>query len=180
MSRTHFICSVAVVLATLVTAGPVRAQSVQWRHDYAAARKEAAETGRQLLLDFGTEACVWCRKLDATTFRDPKVIKLLNERFVPVKLDGNKEQQLTAALRIDGFPTLVLATPDGKVFGRHAGYVDSAQFLALANKAPESPAPRRQNADPVAPNEAPSRQIKAQIDADLAALYPGIAAALAP
>ena len=49
-------------------------QEVNWRHDYTTARKEASETGKPLLMDFGTEACVWCRKLDATTFRDPRVV----------------------------------------------------------------------------------------------------------
>jgi thiol-disulfide isomerase/thioredoxin len=106
-------------------------------------RREAAETGKPLLLDFGTEACVWCRKLDGTTFRDPKVARLLNDRFVPVKIDANKYEKLTSMLGIDGFPTLLLATPDGKVAGRHAGYADVTQLTALLGKAPapNPPAP---------------------------------------
>ncbi|AWM40101.1 thiol:disulfide interchange protein precursor [Gemmata obscuriglobus] len=182
MPRTPLAFSALLALPAFTsTTVAAYAQEIQWRHDYAAARKEAAETGRPLLLDFGTDACAWCRKFDATTFRDPRAVKLLNERFVPVKLDGNKEQRLTAALRIDGFPTLVIATPEGKVVGRHAGYVDGSQFLTLANKAPTPAPPRRQ---PAAGADAPPRDAKAllgsraEVDAALAALYPGIAAAL--
>lgn len=181
MPRTHLAFSApAAIVAFVFTTGPARAQDVQWRHDYAAARKEAVETGRPLLLDFGTDACVWCRKLDATTFRDARVVKLLNERFVPVKLNGNKEQRITAALRIDGFPTLVIATPEGKVVGRHSGYVDAAQFITLASKIPAPAAPARQPASTGAshPNANTSQISKDQIDAALAALYPEIAAAL--
>jgi len=112
------------------------AQDVAWRRDYAAARKEATETGRPLLLDFGTEGCVWCRKQDATTFRDPRVVKLLNERFIPVKIDAERENRVTQALGIESFPTLVLASPEGKVLGRQVGYADVAQLNALLGKAP--------------------------------------------
>ncbi len=183
--------TVLVLVGVTSSSNRASAQEVRWRHDYTAARREATETGRPLLLDFGTEACVWCRKLDGTTFRDPKVVKLLNERFIPVKIDASKEERLTAALGIDGFPTLVLATADGKVVGRHAGYGDAAQITALLNKAP-APAPTamatapRSDSVPARPvmedsNESEAeklRRAKAQIDADLAALYPKIVAAL--
>src|ERR1700685_2729566 len=107
MQRSTLVTSMVVVIACLVIfPNRTLAQDVNWRHDYAAARKEASETGRPLLMDFGTEACVWCRKLDATTFRDPRVVKLLNEPFIPVKIDANREIRLTQALAIDSYPTV--------------------------------------------------------------------------
>jgi thioredoxin-related protein len=143
MPRPHLSAPVAALVVIFAAQSPASAQDVKWRHDYAAARREAAETGKPLLLDFGTEACVWCRKLDGTTFRDPKVVRVLNDRFVPVKIDANKYEKLTSMLGIDGFPTLLLATPDGKVAGRHAGYADVPQLTALLGKAPapNPPAP---------------------------------------
>ena len=134
-------------LTVMVAAsGTAFAQEVQWRHDYAAARKESAATGRPLLLDFGSENCIWCQRLDASTFRNPNVIALLNDKFIPVKLDGNREEQLTQALNVTGFPTLVLAAPDGKVLGRKDGYLDAAGMTAMLNRAtvpakPAAPAP---------------------------------------
>ncbi len=179
MFRTLFIrTAVPVIVILASTTTPAIAQEVRWRHDYSAARREAAETGRPLLFDFGTEACVWCRKLDATTFRDPKVAKLLNDRFIPVKIDANKEPKLTAALSIDSFPTLVLASASGKVIGRHEGYADVAQLTALLNKAPAPVHPA------VAVTGEPGGEVakgsKERLDADLAALHREIAARLDP
>lgn len=182
MSRIGFV-ALAVVLVTELGA---TAQDVRWRHDLAAARKEAAETGKSLLLDFGTESCGWCRKMDATTMRDPAVVKALNERFIPVKLDGNREERLTSALGIEAFPTLVLASPDGKVLDRHTGYADSSRLMGILAKAPAAakPAPAP---IPIAvkPVETPRRtedddwkRAKAKVDADLTALFPEIAAGL--
>jgi len=120
------------------------AEGVQWRSDYSKAVQEAAASNRPLLLDFGTKACVYCRKLDATTFRDPTVIRLLNERFVPVKIDGDRDPKLVQAMRIESYPTLVVAGPDGSVLAMHPGYLDANEMnrflqggLAKLSKSPE-------------------------------------------
>lgn len=110
------------------------AQEVAWRHDYAAARKEATETGRPLLLDFGYDGCVWCRKLDATTFRDPTVAKALNQRVIPVKVDAQRDERVVRAMGIESYPTLVLASADGKILGKHVGYAEVGQVTALLAK----------------------------------------------
>lgn len=162
-----------LVVALLTLAGPAAADDVAWRHDYAAARKEAADTGRPLLLDFGTEACGFCKKLDATTFRDPAVVKALNAGFIPVKIDAHAERRIAEALHVEAYPTLVVAAADGKVVERHAGYVDGPQLLAMLTKAP-APAKAK-------PAEKPAEQPR-RPDVDAAALdalYPKIAAALA-
>jgi thioredoxin-like negative regulator of GroEL len=117
----------ALLLSVLVCPPAVcRGQEVQWRYDYNAARREALETGRPLLLDFGTANCFWCRKLDATTFRDPGVVAALNERFIPLKVDAGRDGPLANALGVQAFPTLVFAAPDGRLLGSHPGFVDVA------------------------------------------------------
>lgn len=180
MPRTQLLATTVAALSVLALApGAASAQDVKWRHDYAAARKEATETGRPLLLDFGTEACFWCKKLDGTTLRDPKVVALLNEKFIPVKIDGGKNPRMTEALGIDGFPTLIVATPEGKVVGRHPGYADAGQMTALLGKAPAVAAkPAAVAPDAISPEVVKTRTREQQLDADLIALHAKIAAAL--
>src|SRR4051794_39354852 len=100
-TRTHRprFAFVLVGLALAVRPQPAPAQQVQWRSDYNAARKEANELGRPLLIDFGTENCLWCKRLDLSTFRDPAVVALLNEQFVTLKVDAEREPALTQTLR---------------------------------------------------------------------------------
>jgi thioredoxin-like negative regulator of GroEL len=156
---------VFVIACLVIFSNRTLAQDANWRHDYAAARKEASETGKPLLMDFGTEACVWCRKLDATTFRDPRVVKLLNERFIPVKIDANREIRLTQALAIDSYPTIVLASAEGKILGRHVGYADYSELSTLLAKAPP-----RQDTKPNSPPPSPQgNAVVAQARADFEA-----------
>lgn len=187
MSYKSIVVSTLMAMGVLFTADHVSAQGVQWRYDYVAARKEATETGRALLLDFGTTDCFWCRKLDATTFRDPKIVQVLNAQFIPVKIDANQYQQMTTTLGVDSFPTLILATPNGQVVGRHVGYATVAQMGALLDKAPLAPPVVTPRGGPTPIRTQPSRNevtrvkpqtIPKQLDADLAALYPKIAASL--
>jgi thioredoxin-related protein len=162
MPRTGFLSFLAIVFASFFSfTSSANAQEVNWRRDYAAARKEATETGRPLLMDFGTAGCTWCVKLDATTFRDPRIVKMLNERFIPLKIDANREIRLVQALGIDSYPTIVLASPEGKVLGRQVGYAEPAEMVALLAKAPAKPAanppsPPREPANPASPSREPA------------------------
>ena len=107
---------------------PANGQEVQWRHDYTAARREAAATGRPLLIDVGTRYCFYCRRLDATTFRDPAVVGVMNQAFIPLKIDADHDPALADALGVQGYPTLVLAGPNGTIVDVLSGYVDAAHF----------------------------------------------------
>ncbi len=105
-------------------------------------RKEAVDKGKPLFLDFGTEDCVHCKRLHTSTFKDPAVIRLLNENFVPLKVDANREPRLTQVLRIQAFPTIILAGSDGKIHAWVEGYMDAGRLSehllrATAQQAPD-------------------------------------------
>jgi thioredoxin-like negative regulator of GroEL len=117
------------------SARPAAAQAVNWRDDYKKAREEAVQTGRPLLLDFGTENCYWCKQLDQKTFRDPAVVNLLNERFIPLKIDGDRSPALAAALRVQKYPTLVIAAPGGAVLNYQEGFLEPAALAELMHNA---------------------------------------------
>lgn len=140
MHRAMFWLTPLVVVCCAV---PVNAAAINWRTDYNVARKEAAEKGRPLLIDFGTENCFWCKRLDASTFQDASVVHLVNERFIPLKIDAEKEAQLAKSLQISSYPTIVFGAPDGKIMGTVVGYKEASEFVTILQ--------RHQTAPPVAP-----------------------------
>jgi thioredoxin-related protein len=119
----------ALLLALGAGSSALAADEVHWRYDYTAARRESAQTARPMFLDFSTEWCMPCKRLEQTTFRDPAVVKLLNEQFIPVKLDGSKEKILLDLLHVQVFPTLILAGPDGRIVRSIEGYVEAGRLL---------------------------------------------------
>ncbi len=130
----HRVTAFLLPLAMAVCATSAMAEEVSWRSDYAQARKEAEEKNRPLLLDFGTEACFWCKRLDATTFKDPAVVEMLNQRLIPIKIDANKESQLAQTLQISSYPTVIIGAPDGKILATIVGYKEPAEFASILQR----------------------------------------------
>jgi thioredoxin-like negative regulator of GroEL len=104
---------------------PAPAAQVTWRADYNAARKEAQEKGLPLILVIGTEDCFYCRKLEAGPLKDAAVAKLLSANYIAVKLDATTVPDLAKALKVQVYPTTVLAGPDGKIHAFIEGYLEA-------------------------------------------------------
>lgn len=109
----------------LFPSGAPAADPVPWRTDYNAARKEAAEKGLPLFLVVGTDNCFYCRKLEAGPFRDGSILEQLAHNFIPLKVDANKEPNLASALKVQVYPTMVLAAADGKIHAFIEGYLET-------------------------------------------------------
>ncbi|MCF8459591.1 MAG: DUF255 domain-containing protein [Flavobacteriales bacterium] len=50
---------------------------------------------RKILIDVYTDWCGWCKKMDATTFSDPKVVEYINANYYAVKLDAEQKEPIT-------------------------------------------------------------------------------------
>jgi thioredoxin-like negative regulator of GroEL len=98
-------------------------------------------------------------------------VKLLNDRFIPVKIDADREIRLVQALGIDSYPTIVLANPEGHVLGRQVGFAEVGEMSALLAKAPQRApaapaAASREPAQPAPPREPTVSGVLAQARAE--------------
>jgi len=128
------ICSFAIVISLLAMSQAFAEDKVAWRSDYQAARKESQEKNKPLVIDFYTDACPWCVRMDTTTFVEPQIVAVLNEKFIPLKIHGGNEKKLAEALQIASFPTTVFASSDGKILGTEVGYREPARFSELLQR----------------------------------------------
>ena len=64
---------------------------------------------RKVLIDVYTGWCGWCKRMDATTYESPDVIKFINQNFYAVKLDAERKDSLRFAGKMYGY------SPDNKV-----------------------------------------------------------------
>jgi len=89
-----------LILAVLVYAFAIRPSGAApsadglkwytWEEAVAANQKEP----RKIMVDVYTDWCGWCKRMDATTFQDPTVMKYLNEHFYPVKLNAEQKEDI--------------------------------------------------------------------------------------
>jgi thioredoxin-like negative regulator of GroEL len=120
----------ALYLALPALAQPARPAPAQiiWRTDYNTARKEAAEKGLPLLVVIGTDDCFYCRKLEAGPLRDATITTLVGPNFIALKLDATRAPEIAKALKVQVYPTTVLAGPDGKIHSFIEGYLEADRF----------------------------------------------------
>ena len=49
---------------------------------------------KKVIIDVYTEWCGWCKHMDKTTFKDPKVVKYISDNFYAVKLDAEQKANI--------------------------------------------------------------------------------------
>jgi uncharacterized protein YyaL (SSP411 family) len=95
---------------------------VEWREwgpePFAAAR--SAET--PVLLSLTATWCRGCHAMDAETYAEPRIAAIINDGFVPVRVDIDRRPRVRERYNMGGFPSTVFCTPDGRVI-TGAGYL---------------------------------------------------------
>jgi len=69
-------------------------------------------------------------EMDRSVLRSEPVKKAI-ERFVPVRLNGNREVDLSLRYRILSSPTFLVLTPQGDVLARREGFVPVEEFVSF-------------------------------------------------
>ena len=98
---------------------PNRAAEIAWRPWGERAFQEAQVTDKPVLLAISAVWCHWCHVMDETSYSDPEVIKLVNDRYVAVRVDNDQRPDVNRRYNMGGWPTTAFLTPDGEVI--HGG-----------------------------------------------------------
>src|SRR5512136_66685 len=100
-----------------------------WERDLPTALTRAGNENKLVMVDFYTDWCQWCKRLDQKTLSDARVQEAL-QSVVTVRLNAEKDgREAAARFSIEGFPTLVFLNANGAEVGRIPGYMDPSPFL---------------------------------------------------
>ena len=97
-----------------------RDNPVDWRPWGEEALAAARERDVPLLVSIGYSACHWCHVMERESFEDPEVAAVMNEHFVPVKVDREERpdvdalymQAVQSMTGHGGWPLNVFVTPE--------------------------------------------------------------------
>jgi uncharacterized protein len=97
---------------------------VDWYPWGTEALKRARDEDKPILLSIGYAACHWCHVMESESFEDEATARLMNERFVSIKVDREERPDLDsiymdavqAMTGSGGWPMTVFLTPDGTPF----------------------------------------------------------------
>jgi len=129
------------------SAAPAAAQEgvrPAWVTDLDAAKKTAAQEGKDLFINFtGSDWCGWCIRLDKEVFSHKEFVDEASKKFVFVMIDFPRDKpqskELKAANRklaeqyqVEGYPTIILTDAEGKTYGT-TGYEEGGPKAYLEN-----------------------------------------------
>lgn len=132
----------SLLLAFFMTASG-SADSLKWysfNEGLALARTE----GKYVLVDFYTDWCGWCKKMDKETYTNQTVTTVLSKHFILVKVNAEDESamatykqytvsypELTAGFGVTGFPSTVFLNPQGEYLTMVPGYIDAKSMKPI-------------------------------------------------
>jgi RNA polymerase sigma factor (sigma-70 family) len=115
---------------------------IPWSRNFAAARKEATARGKLILVEFTTQNCGWCKRLDSDVFPKPAVFEAISQ-FVPVKVDAEDGEGRPLVeqyqAHIQGSPAILFLDPaiedskDGRIVGKITGFLPPLSFVEQLN-----------------------------------------------
>ncbi len=99
-------------------------QPVLWREWNGEAFAQAKAQDKPILLDIGAVWCHWCHVMDRESYENAEVARVINESFIPVKVDRDERPDIDARYQVavsaltgqGGWPLTAFLTPDGKPF----------------------------------------------------------------
>ena len=133
-----------------------------WNEDFTASSETAKKEGKLLLLAFsGSDWCGWCVKMEREIYSDRKFITEAKKKFVLVMIDSPRDQNILSKLAkkqnpelvkkygIRGYPSTIIARPDGEVVKRFGGYQRGGieAFLKSLNEVADAANPPKDATD---------------------------------
>ena len=99
-------------------------QPIDWHEWNESAFARAKSEDKPILLDIGAVWCHWCHVIDRESYENVEIAKIINEHFVPVKVDRDErpdvdsryQSAISALSGQGGWPLTGFLLPDGKPF----------------------------------------------------------------
>ncbi len=113
----------AYFIACSAWAASPEKNAIDWREWSPGVFEQARREGRLVFLDLTAEWCLFCRKMDETTYRDPRVIDIIDRGYIPVRADYDTSPDLAKRYRNYGPPTTVVFNAKGTEVIKKRGYL---------------------------------------------------------
>lgn len=113
----------------------VAAESVQWHPNLKAAHQAAVRENKPLLLVWGAEWCGFCKKLEGETLAHPALARYINDTFVAVHLDYDKDEKVRDILEVERLPCTIVLTPRAEQLERFEGFHQPADVYQKLSSA---------------------------------------------
>jgi len=106
----------------------INSVTIQW-HEWSNETFTLAEKQNKLvLLDIGADWCQFCKKMEAVTYTDPQVIKIINQDYIAIKADIEASGDVQLLYGNFGVPGTIILSSDRDELNKRLGYISPQQM----------------------------------------------------
>jgi uncharacterized protein len=143
MTKTMCVCLTFLMIscATAAQKTAAHARKLAWQPWSTKVFSDAKLEKRFVLLDLEAVWCHWCHVMDANTYSDASVIKLLQSRYIVVKVDQDSRPDLSNRYQDYGWPATVVFDADGHEIVKRQGYLAPDEMASMLQAIIDDPSP---------------------------------------
>ena len=132
MNSKIFRCAIIIALCISIgfLASASAADGINWRSYEEGLAVSKAEK-KKVFLHFYADWCVFCAKMARETFQNPAVVSYLNNNFISVRVNTDKEPDTAMRYGVTGLPSTWFLTRMGEAIGTVPGFIPPEILLSM-------------------------------------------------
>lgn len=107
---------------------------IPWLRSATEAAIQSQTTGKPILVYVRSKNCHYCDLLQKNTWQDPATKARVMKEMIPLKLTLEENKEAIEAMKVKGFPSVIVFSPRREFIGRFDGYMTPEQFQSQISK----------------------------------------------
>ena len=103
---------------------------INWQ-SYEAGIKMIEDQKKKGFLHFYTDWCTYCKIMNVQTFTDAKIIAYLNDNFVPIRVNAERQKDVARKHGVTRFPDTWFLAEDSSSLSSQPGFIPADKLLVI-------------------------------------------------
>ena len=131
----------SVFSTPVLSVEPINPDELHWKGWSDDLFQQAKQQDKFVILDLEAIWCHWCHVMEETTYKDEKVVRLLQQKYITVRVDQDTNPDLLARYGDYGWPATIVFAPDGTEIVKRRGYINPFFMAAMLQAIIDDPSP---------------------------------------
>ena len=129
---TGFVILSLFISIFMFSSGSVSSTGIEW-HSYDDGMARGKFENKKVFIHFRADWCNYCGVMEKETFKDPVIISSLNENFISIRVDFDKETTTSDYYGVKALPYTIFIAENGSIIGRRPGYIPPNVMKIILN-----------------------------------------------